>query len=343
MPGDNQVVGAGNMALSFNQLADVVALLMQWAALWAGNSSPPPSYTSAGGNAANLATVQSLVAGGALSLAQPVNAPALRLTGTSVGGGLQNVVTVLDPYGSIGFGVGFIGTYSNGNGFYAYDRAGNPCIALNPLGGGLSFAGCGINNYQPAQSSLSGSAPPSGNVLNWAGTQDDWAGADMDFYVPVTFSPTGGAAASVQVTIGAVVVLASPLVQGQSYSQLSVLGLPGALPNTQNMTLVGNNGANLQTVTTSSSVAQDAAIVPVTGFTANANYSAYAPTGAAPTSYLTVGSFAYPWYQNLFTDSVPAGAATGSVRTIRFKVPNKWTFSVNLTNATAGNLQALSC
>jgi hypothetical protein len=346
MPPDSRAYGQGNPPQDFNQLCDDVGLLLQFAALFSGPAGLPPAYPA--GNAQNLATVQQLVASGALSLAQITsNSRALLLQG-SVLGGIAPSLLVQDQYGQTLFEVGVIGCQSNGSGFFAYDRYGCPAVSIKATVNGLSGQPAGgVDTYAPAQSPLSGSTAPSGGVgtINWMGVQDDWSGADMEMYVPVTFSPTGGAAASVTVDIGACCILSAPLVSGTNYSSLSVLPIPGSIPTSQNMTIVGPNGT--QVVTSNGTCGYDGSVIPVTTFNANANYPAFQSlgAGAGQTSFLIQGVFAtdYPWAVQLISDSEPANSTTGRVRALRFRVPNKWYFTINATNCTLGTLQALSC
>jgi hypothetical protein len=354
VPPDDRIPGQTSPSRDFDQLNDIVALLAQFCALFAGNASLP-----GGGNAnlaANLATIQGLVASGNLTLRQTESATPFTLRSNA--GILNDIFQALDPYGDILYGIGLIGPYSAGSGFFAYDRYScGPSIAMNALVNGESGVGAGIATYAPAISPLSGSPPTGGNTINWMGVQDDWSGADMMMYVPVTTTGTSGS--SVNVTMGACLVLTGALTSGSPYTSLSFQAVPGVIPNSATITLYNPGGSptlfyaassQAVTVTSSANNVYDATVIPVNSFNANANYPAFAPLGNGymETTLGLVTSNNYPWSASnssspIISYSWPSGTPAGQEITLVFKVPNKWYFAVNATNATVGNCTGITC
>jgi hypothetical protein len=79
--------------------------------------------------------------------------------------------------------------------------------------------------------------------------------------------------------------LQNALSPGTSYTSLQLdLGIPVGLASSQSLTIT--DGTNSQTVTTSGSVTAGATNIPVTSFTASANFAAHT-TGVAPTPAVT--------------------------------------------------------
>jgi hypothetical protein len=360
MPPDNRSPGSVNPSGDFDNLDDVVGLVLQFLAQFAGNSVsnnvPPPAYTQAGANAQNLSTLQQMVAGATngtglsgsdIKIAQQGNQRALTLAGLT--GVLADICQFLDPFGDVMFGVGIQGVYSNGNGFYANDRYGCNAIALNPLVAGESGVGAGVNTYGAAQSTYAGTTLTSGNnYLNWQGAQDDWSGADMTMFVPVTTTGTSGSSASVN--IGATLVLTGGngtpgnlTAAGSPYTSLQFLPVPGSISSGQSINLWNNNGWTGLTATTNGAVSYDATSVAINSMAVSSTIPAFSTSGNAPTTIGIVGQNVYPWQVNpLYTRSWPSGTAAGQVDTLVFRVPNKWFFGVTVTNATIGALQGLS-
>ena len=106
-------------------------------------------------------------------------------------------------------------------------------------------------------------------------------------------------------------VLATGLTNGQtSITALAMaVGIPFALGNGQSLTLM--NGASSQVVTTSSTVSAGATSIPVTSFTANANYSV-STTRVTPTPAATDTTLHHETFRKAVTVQSAGSAGVGT-------------------------------